>query len=63
MYYKRIEGCKSLSNKFKDQIARSLNSNVGLNKKALKLKKSWDEVEHLISNVAPSKKDKNPKNK
>ena len=52
-----------MSNKFKDQIARSLNSNVGLNKKALKLKKSWDEVEHLISNVAPSKKDKNPKNK
>lgn len=52
-----------MSNKFKDLIGRSLGANVELNRKALKLKKSWDEVEHLISDVGPSRKDSNKKQK
>ena len=33
---------------FKSKISRSLSSNVDLNKKALTMKKAWDEVDNLL---------------
>ncbi|BBF44581.1 hypothetical protein lbkm_3295 [Lachnospiraceae bacterium KM106-2] len=34
--------------KMKLKIARSLSPNVGLNRKALVMKKSWDEVANML---------------
>jgi len=44
-------------------LARTLGSNDGLNKKALQIKKSWDEVETLLKNVNTSGKLNKPKKK
>lgn len=40
----------------KAQIARALNGNSELNKKAVNIKKSWDEVNGLIKFIEKPKK-------
>lgn len=48
-----------LSNSWKAKLARATSGNIELNKKALKMKKSWDEVEKLLQpNKKTKKKDK-----
>lgn len=40
----------------KSSLARSLGSNQSLNKKALQIRKSWDEVESFLTAVNKPKK-------
>lgn len=40
----------------KGKLARALNGNMGLNKKSLLLKKSWDEVSNLLKSDKDKKK-------
>lgn len=47
----------------KNTLARTLGSNVEINKKALTIKKSWDEVSTLLKNVNTSGKLNKPKKK
>ena len=42
----------------KSNIAKATNSNNELNKKALQMKKSWDEVEGILSGVGKHNKKK-----
>jgi hypothetical protein len=48
-----------LKKSWKSKIAQATNGNQELNKKALQMKKSWDEVEKLLqSNGKTNKKSK-----
>lgn len=40
----------------KSSIARSLSGNMSLNKKALQLKRSWDDVDKILQSVGSKKK-------
>lgn len=40
---------------FKTKLARKLVGNVGLNQKALQMKKSWDEVASIVNSQKPKK--------
>lgn len=42
----------------KSQLAKTLGSNTNLNKKAIEIKKSWDEVNGLLNSASKSKKSK-----
>lgn len=42
----------------KSKISRALGSNVDLNKKALTMKQSWDEVDHLLKSEKHNNKKK-----
>lgn len=45
-----------MGNSLKNNLARSLGSNVSLNRKSLQIKRSWDEVDKLLQNVSIKKK-------
>lgn len=42
--------------KMKLKVARSLSGNIGLNRKALEMKKSWDEVSNMLKSDNKKKK-------
>lgn len=41
---------------WKSQVAKATGGNYKLNKKALQLKRSWDEVEGILNNAVKRKK-------
>lgn len=47
-----------MNKSIKDKLAVQLSNNTELNKKALKLKKSWDEVDSLLKSPKGKKKEK-----
>lgn len=47
-----------LKKSWKSKVAQATNGNMELNKKALQMKKSWDEVEKLLQGNKKTKKSK-----
>ena len=45
-----------MQKKWKCKLARLSNCNRDLNQKALKIKRSWDEVEHILSLIGKRRK-------
>jgi len=46
---------------WKYKVAKITGSNYKLNKKVMRLKKSWDEVEKILNQTAKNERGKKPK--